>query len=131
LIEQLLIRTPPPSCGHVWAGESLWRFTITIPLEEILPRKRPKATADDLRNLQEMFVNHFGGFTRLPNSPGFGLRHPGRPKETPEMNYNAYFSVLTSPLPEAERYFRALRTELETALVEGVILIERLDVWIP
>ena len=47
------------------------------------------------------------------------------------MNYNAYFAVLASPVPEAEAYFRALRQELETALLEGVILVERQEVWIP
>jgi hypothetical protein len=46
------------------------------------------------------------------------------------MNYNTYFVVLTSPLPEAETYFRALKRELETALDEGVILVERQEVWI-
>jgi hypothetical protein len=47
------------------------------------------------------------------------------------MNYNAYFVVLASPLPDAEVYFRALRDELENALDEGVILVERQEVWIP
>ena len=34
-------------------------------------------------------------------------------------------------IPEADAYFRALREELESALVEGVILVKRQDVWIP
>ena len=34
-------------------------------------------------------------------------------------------------VPEADAYFRALRAELETALTEGVILLERQEVWIP
>lgn len=112
-------------------GETVWRFTVTVPLELIAPLKHQKATADDLRNLQAMFVRHFGGFTRHPNSPGFGLRDPGDLVALPEMNYNTYFSVLTSPIAAAEAYFRALREELEAALVEGVILIERQEVWIP
>ena len=112
-------------------GESVWRYKVTVPLEEVQPRKRQRATADDLLNLQQMFVQHFGGFTRLPNSPGYGLRDPNHPEQQPEMNYNAYFAVLTSPVPEAEAYFRALRHELEIALDEGVILVERQDVWIP
>ena len=49
-------------------GESVWRYKVTVPLEEVQPRKRQRATADDLLNLQQMFVQHFGGFTRLPNS---------------------------------------------------------------
>jgi hypothetical protein len=51
-------------------GEVVWRFTVTVPLEEIQPRKCQKATADDLNNLRVMFVRHFGGCTRLPSSPG-------------------------------------------------------------
>src|SRR5205809_7055697 len=90
-------------------GESVWRYKVTVPLEEIQPEKRQRATADDLLNLQRMFVRHFGGFTRLPNSPGYGLRDPSRPEQLPELNYNAYFAVLTSPVPQAEVYFRALR----------------------
>jgi hypothetical protein len=116
---------------RIGPGETLWRYTVTVPLEEIQPRKRPRATLDDLLNLQEMFIKHFGGFTRLPNSPGFGRRDPNRPEQIPEMNYNTYFAVLTSPLLPAEAYFQALREELQAALDEGVILIERQDVWIP
>jgi hypothetical protein len=112
-------------------GEAAWHYTLTVPLEEIRPRKRQKATAEDLDNLQEMLIEHFGGFGRLPNSAGFGLRDPTDPDQTPEMNYNTYFVVLTSPVPEADAYFRALREELEEALDEGVILVERHEAWIP
>jgi hypothetical protein len=112
-------------------GEALWRFTLTVPLEEVVPAKVQKATATDLDNLQQMFADHFGGFTRPPNSPGYGLRDPAEPHRLPEMNYNAYFAVLTSPIPAADAYFRAVRQELEDALVEGVILVERQEVWIP
>src|ERR1700680_3544708 len=76
-------------------GETLWRYTVTVPLEEIRPQKRQRATQDDVRSLHEMCVRHFGGYTRLPNSPGYGLRDPNRPEKLAEMNYNAYFSVLT------------------------------------
>src|SRR5262249_9213204 len=96
-------------------GETLWRYTVTVPLEEILPQKHQNATAKVLHNPGDLVAAHFGGFTRLPASPGYGLRDPGEPEQQPEMNYNAYFAVLTSPLPAAEAYFRALREELETA----------------
>ncbi len=112
-------------------GEAVWRYTVTVPLEEIRPKKVQKATAEDLDNLQQMFAEHFGGLTRLPNSPGYGLRDPTKPRQIPQMNYNSYFSVLSSPVPKADLYFRALREELEDALDEGAILIERHDVWIP
>jgi hypothetical protein len=111
-------------------GETVWRFTLTVPLEEIQPRKHQKATDDDVNNLRQMLVRHFGGCTRPPSSPGYGLRDPDAARQEPEMNYNTYFVVLTSPLPEAEAYFRALKRELESALDEGVILVERQEVWI-
>jgi hypothetical protein len=112
-------------------GERVWRYTITVPLEEVRPQKRQKATLADLENLQQMFVEHFGGYTRLADSPGYGLRDPSDPEATPQMNFNAYFAVLASPVSEAEAYFRALREELQAALDEGVILVERQEEWIP
>jgi hypothetical protein len=127
-LDDLAIPEMKPRMGP---GETLWRYTVTVPLEEIQPHKRQIATAEDLFNLQQMFVDHFTGFTRPPNSPGCGLRDPNKPERMPEMNYNAYFAVLASPMSEAEAYFRALREELQVALDEGVILIERLEVWIP
>jgi hypothetical protein len=78
-----------------------------------------------------MLIEHFGGFTRLPNSAGFGLRDSATPHQPPQMNYNTYFVVLTSPVAEADAYFRVLRQELEDALQEGVILIVRQEAWIP
>src|SRR5438309_1674159 len=83
-------------------GERVWRYTVTVPLEEITPQKRQKATLADLNNLQQMLVEHFGGVTRLVDSPGFGLRDPTDPTGTPQMNFNAYFAVLASPISEAE-----------------------------
>ncbi len=78
-----------------------------------------------------MFVRHFGGVTLLPSSLGYGLRDPDRPEREPESNYNTYFVVLASPGAAANKYFRTLRNELQDALDEGVILIERQVVWIP
>jgi hypothetical protein len=112
-------------------GETVWRYTVTVPLEEIKPRKLQKAMAEDLDNLREMFNEHFGGCTRLPNSLGFGLRDPDDPAQGPQMNHNTFFVILTSPVPEADAYFRALREELQEALDEGVILVERHEAWIP
>jgi hypothetical protein len=112
-------------------GATNWRYTVTVPLEEIRPKQRQKATLDDLEKLEQMLLTHFGGFTRPADSFEYGLRDPARPEQAPETNINAYFSVLTSPVSEAEIYFRALRAELEEALDEGVILVERQEVWIP
>ncbi|SRR6266536_1693129 len=112
-------------------GETLWRYTITIPLEEIIPRKRQVATNADLMNLEMILVQHFGGFTRSPETFGRGLRDPEDPQVESELNVNMCFAVLASPLSQSDTYFRALREELETALDEGVILVERVQVWIP
>ncbi len=101
-----------------------------VPVEQIRPKKRPKATARDLRLLQEMFPRHFGGLTMLPSSTGYGLREPRQPLGEPEMNYNAYFVVYAAPIPESEVYFEVLQRELREALAEGVILIERQEVWL-
>lgn len=111
-------------------GERVWRYTIVVPLEEVRPRKQQKATFADLEKLEEMLIRHFGGYSILPSSTGFGLRNPADRDEEPEMNYNAYYTVYSAPLRKSEAYFRALQRELQTALDEGVILIERQEVWL-
>jgi hypothetical protein len=129
--EAVAVYSDPVLRPRMGPGETLWRYTITIPLEEITPRKRQIVTTADLRNLEKMFVKHFCGFTSYPESFGQGLRDPENPRVEPEMNVNTYFSVLASPISQSDVYFRALREELETALEEGVILVERVQVWIP
>ena len=112
-------------------GRRVWRYKATVPIEQIKPTRKPKATPRDENQLRRMLVRHFGGVTLPPSSPGYGLRDPNHPEQEPESNYNAYFVVLAWPGAGADRYFRALRTELQDALDEGVILIERQVVWIP
>ncbi len=90
-------------------GETLWRYTITIPLEEISPTKRQIATEEDVNNLQRMFVKHYRGFTRHPESFGQGLRDSETPQEAPEMNINTYLAILASPVEQSDTYFQALR----------------------
>ena len=38
------------------------------------------------------------------------------------------FVVCASPIPESQDYFQALQRELQSALDEGVILVERQEV---
>ncbi len=45
-----------------------------------------------------------------------------------EQNEHLAFEVYAAPVQESDDYFRAIRRELEAALCEGVILIERLQV---
>jgi hypothetical protein len=109
----------------------IWRFSVSVPLAQISPTRKPKATLRDVNKIRRMCVRHFGGVTLPPASTGYGLRDPDDPERKPELNYNRYFVVLASPIQEADKYFRALREELQEALDEGVILVERQDVWIP
>jgi hypothetical protein len=109
----------------------MWRYRVTVPIEQIKPARQPKATPRDRNLIRRMFVRHFGGVTLLPSPLGYGLRDPDHPEKEPESNLNSYFVVLASPGHAADRYFRALRSELQEALNEGVILIERQVVWIP
>jgi len=112
-------------------GRRVWRYTVTFPREQIKPTRKQKATTDDENRLRRMLVRHFGGVTTSPLSVGFGLRDPSHPEQAPEENLNAFLVVLASPGPAADRYFRALRKELQDAMDEGVILVERQVVWIP
>jgi hypothetical protein len=121
----------PSLMPRLLPGGRIWRYTIVVPIEQIKPIRKAKATPRDENRLRRMFVRHFGGVTVLPSSAGYGLRDPDHPEQAPESNYNAYFVVLATPGPAADRYFRTLRTELQDALDEGVILVERQVIWIP
>ena len=112
-------------------GRRVWRYTVMVPLEQIKPTRKQKATPRDENQLRRMLVRHFGSVTLPPPSPGYGLRDPDHPEHEPERNFNAYFLVLASPGLAADRYFRALRNGLQDALDEGVILVERQVAWIP
>src|SRR5205823_3023108 len=94
-------------------GRRVWRYIVTVPLEQIKPTRKQKATPRDENQLRRMFVRHFGGVTMPPASPGYGLRDPDHPELEPERNYNAHFVVLAAPGDQANRYFRALRDELQ------------------
>jgi len=84
-----------------------------------------ESNARDENQLRRTFVRHFGGVTLLPSSPAYGLRDPDHLEQEPQNNCNACFVVLALPGAAADRYFRALRTELQDALDEGVLLVER------
>jgi hypothetical protein len=75
-----------------------------------------------------MFIEHFGGITRPPQSLGVGARDPRRVRETRETNRHEVFQVYAPQSPAADQYFQALRFELQAALVEGQVLIGREDV---
>ncbi|MCI0464983.1 MAG: hypothetical protein L0Z62_49305 [Gemmataceae bacterium] len=57
-----------------------------------------------------------------------GARDPANVVGTLEQNEHVAFEVYAAPVQESDDYFRALRQELQNALQEGVILIERQQV---
>ena len=115
---------------RIGSGAPVYRYTVIVPAEEIRPMKRLKASPDDLEALRDLLTRDFGGLTMSPASPGYGLRDPARPDVVPEMNYNFAFVVYAAPVYEADNYFLALRRELEAALAEGVILVEKQQVFL-
>jgi hypothetical protein len=70
-------------------GRRVWRYTVTVPLEQIKPTRKEKATPRDENQLRRMLARHFGGVTLLPSSPGYGHRDPDH---EPDRNYIAYVS---------------------------------------
>lgn len=111
------------------------RYTLLVPVEQLKAGRapRPIATADDLKKVQLMLVEHFGGVTvsiAAPSLIGWGARDPRKPRQTLELNKHAYFTVYAAAVRASDEYFLALQEELADALAEGVILVERQDVTI-
>jgi hypothetical protein len=110
------------------AGERAWRYTVFVSVAQLQPVRRLKASPRDVHRLEYMLCRHFGGVSTLARFSGYGLRNPrGRPG-LPELNDNIPLVVYAAPVPGSDDYFRALRRELEDALKEGVILVERQEV---
>lgn len=90
------------------------------------------ASDTDIEAIRDTLIRHFGGSTVLhqPPAPAFGVgaRDPANVADTLEQNEHVSFEVYSAPVQEADDYFQALRQELQEALVEGVILIERQQV---
>jgi hypothetical protein len=112
---------------RIGGGAVVWRFTVLVPVEEIAAGRQPRsiATPADLRVLERCFIAHFRGVTIRHAEAGHGLR--GKRVET---NRSVPFVVYAAPVIDSERYFLALKAELEAALNQETILIERQEVWI-
>jgi hypothetical protein len=112
-----------------------YRYRLLLPLAQIISRTADDvrriviADEDDLDIIQNTFIRHFGGVTLQTQQPspirGVGARDPGDVPGTLERNEHAVFEVYAAPVHASDEYFRAVRRELEDALGEGVILIER------
>jgi hypothetical protein len=116
----------------------VYRYRLLLPIAQIFSRTEDDvrrvvvARADDLDTIQNTFIRHFGGVTLLTQQPspirGVGARDPADVSGTLERNEHAMFEVYAAPIHASDEYFRAVRRELEEALGEGVILIERQQV---
>jgi hypothetical protein len=114
------------------------RYRLLIPTVQVIResaqaiRRVFVASLEDVLALQLTFIRHFGGVTVLHQAPapavGVGARDPERVAESLEQNEHVAFDVYAAPVQEADDYFRLIREELEEALGEGVILIERQQV---
>jgi hypothetical protein len=113
--------------ANVCNWSSVWRYTVLVPVEQAQDdgTVRSVATADDLKNLELMFVAHLGGMTILPTVQGRGCRDPKRPRETLETNKHAAYVLYAPAAYVSDQYFQALRAELQEALEEGIVMVER------
>ncbi len=105
----------------------VWRYTLLVPLEQLLDdgTAHSIATPDDLLNLELMLIDHLGGITILSKVQGRGCRDPRRPRETLETNNHAAYVLYAPAAYVSDQYFQALRSELQDALVEGIVMVER------
>jgi hypothetical protein len=114
---------------------AVYRYRLLVPIVQIVResarsvRRIEIATDADIFTLRSTFIRHFGGVTVLHQPPapalGVGARDPSNALATVEQNEHVAFEVYSAPVQDADDYFRALRLELQEALQEGVILIER------
>jgi hypothetical protein len=105
----------------------VWRYTVYVPSDQAFPDGKAQsiATPDDLTNLELMLVSHFEGITVLSPQRGMGARDSRNPKASLEVNKHAVYVVYAPAAPISDNYFQALRAELQDALGEGIVLIER------
>jgi hypothetical protein len=113
----------------------VYRYRLLLPIAQVVKARRGElqriivANGDDLEHIQQTFIRHFGGATVHFQQPspirGVGARDPDDVSGTAEENEHAVFEVYAAPIHASDEYFRSVRRELEQALGEGVILIER------
>jgi hypothetical protein len=114
------------------------RYRLLVPIAQLIASPSGEvervmvASLSDLDMLQQTFVRHLGGANIHLQEPspirGVGARDPMDVAGTGEQNEHAMFEVYAAPIHASDEYFRAGRRELEDALGEGVILIERQQV---
>jgi hypothetical protein len=116
----------------------VYNYRIFVPVAQVVFesatafRQVAVATEEDINTLRNLFIKDFGGVTMLKQTPsplsGVGARDPRQPETTQEQNVHMAFEVLASATHQSDVYFSALRRELQEALGEGVILVQRTEV---
>jgi hypothetical protein len=111
------------------------RYRLLLPVAQLIQesaeaiRRVSVATTADIDTIRNALLRDFGGVTVLHQAPapafGIGVRDPANGSGTMEQNEPVAFEVFAAPVQESDDYFRAIRLELQEALQEGVILIER------
>lgn len=129
-VVQAEVGSPVPLLVH--------RYRILVPIAQLIRetvrsvRRVLVASEADIDAIRDVLIRHYGGVTVLHQPPasafGVGARDPSDVRGTLEKNEHVAFEVYAAPIQESDDYFRALRQELEEALQEGVILIERQQV---
>jgi hypothetical protein len=114
------------------------RYRLLVPTAQIshesalAVRRVTFATMADIDVIRNALIRHFGGVTVLHQPPapatGVGASDPGNVAGTLELNEHVAFEVYAAAVQESDDYFRAVRRELQEALQEGVILVERQQV---
>jgi len=117
----------PSIKASIGIGAVAWRYTVLVPTEEtkVGGTSERIATDEDLDNLEKVLTRHFDGLTTLQESTGYGLR-----EGQIELNQHAPLVVYAAATTPSDLYFQTLRKELEDALVQEAILVERQDVWL-
>jgi hypothetical protein len=117
---------PPMGIGAV-----VWRYTVLVPFEEVRAAETPTLliSDDDLERISETLCNHFGGVTILPPLKGWGLRDPAD-LTTIELNTSVPHVLYAQAIKASDEYFIRLQHELQACLDQGIILVERQEVFL-
>lgn len=129
--EPLVDLASPEIQPPLGVGALVWRYTVLVPLEEskVGEESIPIADMDDIENLGAALSEHFGGVTVLLPLVGLGLRELNKP-ETLEANRHLPFMVYARPIAAADKYFERLQQELQEALGQGLVLVERQEAFL-
>jgi hypothetical protein len=129
-LDALAISEIRPAIGV--GGALVWRYTLLFPIAE----GRPGEALTQIKGVDELYhdvifklAGHFYGITILPLLQGYGLRDAEDPTSI-ETNLNSPLLVYAAPIAAADRYFETLQEGLRSLLNQGLILLERQDIFL-